>query len=145
MKFWEDLEMLVQGIPPQQKIVLGGDFNGHVRKEARQYARFHSGFGFGELNEGSKSILDFSLSYDCKIVNTYFKKREEHLITHKSAVASSQIDFFLVQNIDKRSYKDCKVISGESLITQHRILILDMQVKNQKSRTRQVLNPRIQW
>ena len=47
------------------------------------------GFGFGELNEEGKSILDFSMAYDFKIANTCFKKREEHLITYKSGVASS--------------------------------------------------------
>ena len=85
------------------------------------------------------------MTYDFKIVNTYFKKREEHLITYKSGVVSSQIDFFLVRKIDKRSYNDCKVIPGESLTAQHKVLVLDMHVKSQKFRTQQVLNPRIRW
>ena len=126
---------MVQGIPMQEKIVLGGDFNGHVGKDARQYVGFHGGFGFGELNEEDKTILNFSMAYDFKIVNTCFKKREEHLITFKSGVTCSQIDFFLVRNTDKRIYKDCKVIPGESLTTQHRVLVLDLYVK---SRTKQI-------
>ena len=144
-KFWEDLEGLVQGIPTQEKIVLGGDFNGHVGKEAGQFVGFHGGFGFGELNEEGRSILDFSMAYDFKIANTCFRKREEHLITYKSGVARSQIDYFLIRNADKRIFKDCKVIPGESLTTQHRVLVLDMHVKSRKSRTRKVLNPRIRW
>ena len=132
MKFWEDLEGLVQGIPPQQKIVLGGDFNGHVRKEAGQYAGFHGGFSFGELNEEGKSILNFSMTYDFKIANTYFKKQEKHLITYKRGVASLQINFFLVWNTDKKIYKDCKVILGESLTNNIRFwcLIYMLKVKN---------------
>ena len=52
---------------------------------------FHGSFSFsfGKLNEEGKSIIDFSMAYDFKIANTYFKKREEHLITYKSGVASS--------------------------------------------------------
>ena len=84
------MEGLVQQIPLQERIILGIDFNGHVDKEARQYARFHGGFGFGKLNEKGKIILDFSMVYDLKIVNTCFKKRDKHLITYKSGVASSQ-------------------------------------------------------
>ena len=81
--------MYVQRIPTQEKIVLDDDFNGHIEKEVRQYVRFHSGFGFGELNEESKLIIDFSMAYDFKITNTCFKKREEHLITYKNGVTSS--------------------------------------------------------
>ena len=84
----------MQGIPQDEKIILGGDFNGHVGKEAGQYAGSHGGFGVGILNEEGKSILDFSMAYDLKIVNTCFRKREEHLITYKSGVSSSQIDYF---------------------------------------------------
>ena len=129
MKFWEDLEGLVQGIPLQEKIVIGGDFNGHVGKEARQYAGFHGGFGFGDLNDEGKSILDFSMAYDFRIVNTCFKKKEEHLITYKSGATRSQIDFFLARNTDKRNYKDCKVIPGKSLTTQKRVSVLDLCFK----------------
>ena len=55
------------------------------------------------------------MAYVFKIMNTCFRKMEEYLITYKSGVASSQIDFFLVWNINKRSYKDSKVILDESL------------------------------
>ena len=88
-EFQEDLEGLVQGIPTQEKIFLGGDFNGHVKKEVGQYARFHDGFGFGELNEEGRSILNFSMAYDFKIENTCFKKRQEYLIAYKNGIASS--------------------------------------------------------
>ena len=47
---------------------------------------FHGGFGIRELNEEGKSILDFLMAYDLKIVNTYFKKWKEHLIAYKSGV-----------------------------------------------------------
>ena len=70
------------------------------------------------------------MAYDFKIANTCFKKMEEHLITYKSGVVLSQIDSFLVQNANKRSYKDCNVILGESFTTQHRVLVLNMHVKS---------------
>ena len=33
MKFWKDLEGLVQGIPLQEKIIVGGDLYCHVGKD----------------------------------------------------------------------------------------------------------------
>ena len=69
IKFQEDLERLVRGIPTQETIVLSGDFDGHVRKEVRQYVGFHGGFDFCKLNEEGRSIFDFLMAYDFKITN----------------------------------------------------------------------------
>lgn len=46
-------------------------------------------FGFGELNDERHIIIDISLAVDLKIVNTCFKKQEEHLITYKSKIYRS--------------------------------------------------------
>ena len=67
------LEGLIQGIPLQAKIALGGGFNGHVGKEARQYVGFYVGFFIGEQNKEGKSILHFSMAYNFNIVNSCFK------------------------------------------------------------------------
>ena len=73
-KFWADMEELIQSIPPIEKIFIGGDLNGHVGKEAGVNVRAHGGFGFGELNNEGQSIIDFSLAYNFRIVNTCFRK-----------------------------------------------------------------------
>ena len=49
-----------------------------------EYEMVHGGYGFGDRNEASMNILDFAVAYDLIIANTYFKKRDEHLITFKS-------------------------------------------------------------
>ncbi|KAH1099427.1 hypothetical protein GYH30_034870 [Glycine max] len=95
------------------KFFLGGDLNGHVGIQKRQFTGAHGGFGFRDLNKEGQTIIDFSMAYDVKIMNTCFQKREEHLITYKSGSSRSHIDFFLVKSVDKRVCKDCKVIPGE--------------------------------
>ncbi|XP_054785632.1 uncharacterized protein LOC129292133 [Prosopis cineraria] len=143
--FWEDLEGLIRHIPQSEKIFIGGDFNGHVGREAGQYARVHGGFGFGELNNEGQTLLDFSLAYDFKIANTCFKKRDEHLITYKSGASRSQIDFLLVRNTDRKLCKNCKVIPGDAVTTQHRVLVLDVCIMSKIQKRRQVVTPRIRW
>ena len=69
----------------------------------------HGGQGFGEKNELGDTILDFALAFDPVIVNTCFKKRDEHLITYKSGTNRSQIDFFLVKNYDRLSCKTVRL------------------------------------
>ena len=60
-----------------------------------------------------------------------YKKREEHLITFKSGLVKSQIDYFLVRKVDCLKCNDCKVIPGERLVSQHRILVLDLCFRGQ--------------
>ena len=85
------------------------------------------------------------MAYDFKIINTCFKKRKEHLITYKSGVNRSQIDLFLVKNADRRICTNCKVIPGDGVTTQHRPLILDVRVKFNRPKKREMFQPRIRW
>jgi len=134
VKFWEELEGLIQDIPLGEKIFLGGDLNGHVGRVSRGFEGLHGGYGLGEINAEGKSILDFSSAFDLTIANTCFRKREEHLITYKSGVSCTQIDFFLIRKSDRKICLDCKVIPGESLTTQHRVLVMDVRVKRRAKR-----------
>ena len=74
------------------------------------------GFGFGALNNEAQSIIEFCMAHDFKIVNTCFEKQEEYLITYNSGANRSQIDFFLVKNLDRRICTNFNVIPGDSVI-----------------------------
>ncbi|XP_069993536.1 uncharacterized protein [Penaeus vannamei] len=63
------------------------------------------------------------MSHSLRIVNTFFKKAERHRITYKSRDAESKIDYILCRMSDRGSIKDCKVILGESVTSQHRPLV----------------------
>ena len=143
VKFWEDLEGVHQDIPQGEKVFLGGDLNGHVGSVARGFEGVHAGFGLGEMNGEGKSILEFSEALDLSIANTWFKKREEHLITYKSGGTCSQIDFFLIRKSDRKYCLNCKVIPGESLTTQHRVLVMDVRIRDRAKRRSPLVAPRI--
>ncbi|KAL5190235.1 LINE-1 retrotransposable element ORF2 protein [Glycine soja] len=82
---------------------------------------------------------------DLSIANTWFKKREEHLITYKSGGTCSQIDFFLIRKSDRKYCLNCKVIPGESLTTQHRVLVMDVRIRDRAKRRSPLVAPRIKW
>ncbi|KAL5168862.1 DnaJ subfamily C member 7 [Glycine soja] len=145
VKFWEDLEGVLQDIPQGEKFFLGGDLNGHVGSVDRGSEGVHGGFGLGEMNGEGKSILEFSEALDLSIANTWFKKREEHLITYKSGGTCSQIDFFLIRKSDRKYCLNCKVIPGESLTTQHRVLVMDVRIRDRAKRRSPMVAPRIKW
>ncbi|XP_059292484.1 uncharacterized protein LOC132045935 [Lycium ferocissimum] len=120
-RFWEDLDEVVVSIPPTEKLFIGGDFNGHIGSVSRGYDEVHGGFGFGDRNGGGVSLLDFAKAFELVVANSCFPKKEEHLVTFRSSVAATQIDFLLLRKDDKGLCKDCKVIPSENLTTQHKL------------------------
>ena len=73
--------MRVQGIPIKEKLFINSNLSGHVGTCCYGFDSVHEGFDFGERNEPGNSILDFALSYDLILANTWFRKRESYLIT----------------------------------------------------------------
>ena len=114
--------------PPNEKLFIEGDFNGHIGEKKDGYDITHGGFGFGDRNSGGVAILDFALAFDLMIVNSVFKKKENHLVTFRSGSSKTQIDCFLIRANHRRMCKDSKVIPSELLGTQHRLLVMDSKI-----------------
>jgi len=93
---------VVQGIPQNKGLFIGGDFNGHIGSRGEGYKTVHGDLGYGVRNSAGVSILDFAVAYNLSIVNSYFRKREEHLVTFKSGSARTQIDYFLMRANSRR-------------------------------------------
>ncbi|XP_070019406.1 uncharacterized protein [Nicotiana sylvestris] len=144
-RFWEGLEDIVRSILPSERLFIGGDFNGHIGSSAGGYTEVHDGFGFGERNGGDISLLDFAKAFDLVIANSSFSKREEHLVTYQSSVAKTQIDYLLLRRGDRRLCEDCKVIPGETLATQHRLLVMDVSIRIRRKQRSVRGGTRIRW
>ncbi|KAJ1279118.1 hypothetical protein BS78_04G131400, partial [Paspalum vaginatum] len=115
-QFWEDLDGMVRTVPTSEKLFIRGDLNGHVGTSNGGYELAHGGFGYGSRNQEGEEILDFAVAYDLMIANTFFRKRESHLVTFSSGHHTSQIDFVLTRREDKRACLDCKVIPASTWI-----------------------------
>ncbi|XP_070026572.1 uncharacterized protein [Nicotiana sylvestris] len=144
-RFWERFDELVRGIPLTEKLFIGGDFNDHIGSSARGYDDVHGGFGLGDRNVGGASQLDFARAFELVIANSSFPKREEHLVTFRSMVAKTQIDYILLRRCDRGICEDCKVIPSETLATQHRLLVMDVGIVIKKKKRFVRGQPRIRW
>ena len=78
------MDIVIQEIPRSEKLFIGVDFNGHISVDAGGYVSAHGVFGFGERNNRGVSVLDFTVAYDLLVVNSFFKKKEDHLVTFRS-------------------------------------------------------------
>ncbi|XP_076940755.1 uncharacterized protein LOC143610061 [Bidens hawaiensis] len=90
-------------------------------------------------------LLDFAVAHELGIINSFFKKRESHLITFSSGGRNTQIDYLLMRQGDRRWWKDCKVIPGETVVAQHRLLVADIGFRNKLTERARKFRPRIRW
>ena len=57
-----------------EKVLVGGDFNGHVGSDMGGFEEVHGGFGIGQINDGGIRLLDWAVGKWLCLMNTYFQK-----------------------------------------------------------------------
>jgi hypothetical protein len=70
------------GLSPLERVVLGGDLNGHVGECSDGYEGILDGFGFGSRNVEGGRILEFNEAANMIVGNTLFKKWDNRLVTY---------------------------------------------------------------
>lgn len=145
-EFWVQLDDVVMNIPGTERLYVCGDFNGHVGGRESEEYEVHGGHGYGTRNDEGGMIVEHAKAFDMRIANTFYKKREQHLITYQSGGNKTQIDYILCRRCFRREVRDCKVINGESVTSQHRLLVMDMSIRVQKGGVcRKEFQRKIKW
>ncbi|XP_047267959.1 uncharacterized protein LOC107858770 [Capsicum annuum] len=65
-KFWDDLDEVVRSVPSLEKIIIAGDFNGHIGVLPGGYNDVHGGYGFSDRNGAGAAM--FALEIGEKVV-----------------------------------------------------------------------------
>ncbi|GKA98478.1 craniofacial development protein 2-like protein [Tanacetum coccineum] len=144
--FWDSLDEVVRESPTDQRLILGGDLNGHIGASTVRIPGCTDGFRVLDVrNEEGHLILDFATAHDLAVANSYFKKRDHHLITFQSGGHCTQIDYLLVRRGDLKACKDCKVFPREACSSQHRLLAMDTLFKRVQRRRVGSAASRILW
>uniref|UniRef100_A0A673K0B0 Craniofacial development protein 2-like n=1 Tax=Sinocyclocheilus rhinocerous TaxID=307959 RepID=A0A673K0B0_9TELE len=125
-RFWSELEEVMQSVPRGERVVIGADFNGHVGEGNSGDEEVMGRFGLQERNPEGQRLVDFAKSMEMAVVNTYFQKRQEHRVTYKSGGRSTQVDYILCRRCNLMEISDCKVVVGESVARQHRMVVCKM-------------------
>ena len=142
--FWEDLDGLIESISKEERIVLGADLNGHVGKGNIGDEEIMGRYGAGTRNKEGSMVVDFGKRMDLAIVNTYFKKKDEHRVTYKSGGKSTQVDYVMCRRRNLKEMCDCKVILNECVAKQHRMVVCKMALMVKKKKAEKV-KPKIRW
>ncbi|KAK3545113.1 hypothetical protein QTP70_000833 [Hemibagrus guttatus] len=105
-RFWSELDEVMESIPMGERVVIGADFNGHVGEGNTGDEEVMGKFGVKERNLEGQMVVDFAKRMDMGVVNTYFQKREEHRVTYKSGVRSTQVDYILCRRGNLKEIKE---------------------------------------
>ena len=123
------LDGMLQQIPATEHVIIAGDLNGHICANREGFERWHGGNGYGQLHEKGMVILQCAQMLDLAICNTFWNNKDEHLITYRSGNSASVIDYILVRRDNLVHVRDFKVIPGESISTQHRLLVMKIDIQ----------------
>ncbi|XP_075098912.1 uncharacterized protein LOC142175811 [Nicotiana tabacum] len=88
---------------------------------------------------------DFARAFDLVIANSSFPKNREHLVTFRSSVAETWIDYEICRKSDRGLCTDCKVIPSENLSTLHRLLVMDLEITRKRRKRAMYSQHRIKW
>ena len=132
--FFFNLLNCISIVPTEEMLLVCADLNGHVGKTSSGFEGVHGGHGCGVRNPEGTRILELCAAAYLVITNTYFTKRDSQLLTFRSGNAYSQIDYILVRKSDFKSVHDVKVISGEECVSQHKLLVGDLELNTSFSK-----------
>ncbi|KAK3535468.1 hypothetical protein QTP70_016891 [Hemibagrus guttatus] len=143
-RFWSELDEVMESIPTGERVAIGADFNGHVGEGNTGDEEVMGKFGVKERNLEGQMVVDFAKRMDMAVVNTYFQKREEHRVTYKSGGRRPQVDYILCRRGNLKEISDCKVVVGESLARQHRMVVCRMTLMVCKTK-RSKIEKKTKW
>ncbi|KAK3567837.1 hypothetical protein QTP86_027362, partial [Hemibagrus guttatus] len=143
-RFWSELDEVMESIPTGERVVIGADFNGHVGEGNTGDEEVMGKFGVKERNLERQMVVDFAKRMDMGVVNTYFQKREEHRVTYKSGGRRTQVDYILCRRGNLKEISDCKVVVGESVARQHRMVVCRMTLMVCKTK-RSKIEKKTKW
>ncbi|KAI5624691.1 hypothetical protein C0J50_15497 [Silurus asotus] len=144
-RFWSELDKVVDGVPRKERLVIGADFNGHVGEGNRGDEEVIGRYGFKERNVEGQMVVDFAKRMEMAVVNTYYKKKDGHKVTYKSGGRCKQVDYVLCSRCNLKEIGDCKVLAGDSVARQHRMVVGRMVLEAKKKRRRVRTERRIRW
>ena len=87
----------MQAVPRSERLVVAGDLNGHVGRNRDGYDDVHGGPGLGVRNEDEINILNSATAYHMRVMNTYYKKTNNHLVIYSGGGRTSQVDLIMLR------------------------------------------------
>lgn len=129
-QFYQQLEEVLIKIPKNERIVLLGDFNARVGKQADLWPGVIGKHGIGNVNNNGELLLSKCTEHDLTITNTCFRLKDKFKGTWKHPRSGHwhQLDHIIVR---KKNLKDIKISKARADVecwSDHRLVLCKMAV-----------------
>ena len=148
--FYSDLQMVIDNVKTNQEVMIIGDLNAKVGKNAEINCGAIGREGESELTANGELLLDLCIRNNLKIANTFFKHKDIHKWTRvaESRNEKSIIDYIIVSNKLFYNTDDVKVKRGAELFSDHYMVLgkfnLDINFKKKVQKERQITKIKIE-
>ena len=82
----------------------------------------------GLKRQRGQDLVEMLARNQLVVVNPFFQKRESHKITYRSGNNRTEIDLLIVRSCQRNKVRDCKVLAGEHITSQHKPLVFKMWI-----------------
>jgi len=151
--FYHSLQSVVSQVPPQDMMLLVGDFNARVGNDTEAWNGTLGRFGPEEQNANGLKLLDFCTLNGLALTNTFFQHRPCHQYTWFHPAQSSYqghlLDYVIVNRKFRSSILDTRVYRKTHLQSDHRLVVSKIRLKLKAKRRigqkllKYQLNPRL--
>ena len=113
----------MEKIPKNERTVVEADLNRHVRVKNNGDEECIGRHGLGKRTNEGQAVVNFAKRMELVITGTYFLKKPAHRVTYNSGIRSLQVDYVMMRRRRIKQVVDTKIIVGESVAKQHRIVV----------------------
>ena len=123
-KFYGDLRTLLQNIPAKEKVIILGDFNARVGRDAAAWKGVLGRHGVGNCNDNGRLLLEFCSEQNLIITNTIFQQKDKLKTTwmHPRSRHWHLLDYVLVRQHDRKDVLHTRVMPSAECYTDHRLV-----------------------
>lgn len=120
--FEDTLRSIIEQIPRNHEIIIGGDLNGRVGKQ--RHSNVIGRHGEETVNDNGERLINLCDQFDLKITNTFFAHKEIHKYTwyQQTRGLKSIIDYLIVRQNSQIKIQDVRVKRGAECGSDHRLL-----------------------
>ena len=97
-----------------EKVIVGGYLNWHIGRSREVIDMIRTGgWGMRDRNDKVENIVDKAITFDLPIVDTFFEKKVNRIVTYNRGGRESQIDFLMCRRCHLKQVINCQVINGK--------------------------------
>ena len=141
-KCYESIENTIKETPKKDFLIIQGDFNAKVGKDAHIEGPACAGrFGIGHQNERGQILLEFAEKHQLVIANTLYPHKDSRTTTWHSpdGKTHTQIDYILTPSHFKSSIKQSssRTYPVADINSDHDLVLCNIKLKLKSNRTPQ--------